>query len=44
METQITFVITSRDGDILYRTKDGRQYVVKREERTASGAIFDARR
>ena len=32
METRITFAITSRDGDILYRTEDGRQYVVKRED------------
>jgi hypothetical protein len=32
METQISFVITSRDGDILYRTKDGGQYVVKYED------------
>jgi len=29
METQITFAITLRDGDILYRTEDGKEYVVK---------------
>ncbi len=32
METQISFAITLRDGDILYRTEDGRQYVVKYED------------
>jgi transposase len=32
METQITFVIISRDGDILYRTKDGKEYVIKHED------------
>ena len=32
METQITFVIISRDGDILYRTADGKEYVVKHED------------
>ena len=29
METRITFAIMSRDGDILYRTEDGKEYVVK---------------
>lgn len=32
METQISFVITLRDGDILYRTKDGREYIIKHED------------
>ena len=32
METQITFVIISRDGDILYRTADGKEYVIKHED------------
>ncbi len=32
METQITFAIISRDGDILYRTADGKEYVVKHED------------
>ncbi|GAJ24864.1 unnamed protein product, partial [marine sediment metagenome] len=32
METQITFVITSRDGDILYQTPDGKEYVVKHKD------------
>jgi len=32
METQITFVIISRDGDILYRTADGKEYVIKYED------------
>ena len=32
METQITFVIISRDGDILYQTPDGKEYVVKHED------------
>lgn len=32
METQITFAIISRDGDILYRTADGKEYVVKYED------------
>ena len=32
METQITFVITSRDGDILYQTPDGKEHVVKHED------------
>jgi hypothetical protein len=32
METQITFAITSRDGNILYRTADGKEYVVKYED------------
>ena len=32
METQISFAITLRDGDILYRTKDGKEYVVKHED------------
>jgi len=32
METQINFAIISRDGDILYRTADGKEYVVKYED------------
>jgi len=32
METQISFAITLRDGDILYRTEDGKEYVVKYED------------
>ena len=32
METRITFAIMSRDGDILYRTEDGKEYVVKYED------------
>jgi transposase len=32
METQVTFAIISRDGDILYRTADGKEYVVKYED------------
>ena len=32
MQTQITFAIISRDGDILYRTADGKEYVVKYED------------
>lgn len=32
METKISFVITSRDGHILYQTADGKQYVVKYED------------
>lgn len=32
METQITFAISSRDEDILYRTADGKEYVVKHED------------
>ena len=32
METQITFDIISRDVDILYRTADGKEYVVKHED------------
>jgi len=32
METQMTFGISLRDGDILYRTPDGKEYVVKYED------------
>ena len=32
METQVTFAIISRGGDILYRTADGKEYVVKYED------------
>ena len=32
METRITFAIISREGDILYRTLDGKEYVVKYED------------
>jgi len=32
METQMTFDITQRDGDIIYRTVDGKEYVVKYED------------
>ena len=32
METQMTFAISMRDGDILYRTPDGKEYVVKHED------------
>ena len=32
METQITFAIILRDGDILYRTADGKEYLVKYED------------
>lgn len=32
METQISFAITLRDRDILYRTEDGKEYVVKYED------------
>ncbi|MFW0859677.1 MAG: hypothetical protein AAGB97_05910 [Dehalococcoidia bacterium] len=32
METQMTFAISLRDGDILYRTLDGKEYVVKHED------------
>ncbi len=32
METQINFDIITRDGDILYRTADGKEYVIKYED------------
>ncbi|MCL0099192.1 hypothetical protein M1O16_05110 [Dehalococcoidia bacterium] len=32
METQMTFAIFLKDGDILYRTPDGKEYVVKYED------------